>query len=731
MRPRSIAPFASALLAFALGTAACSTPRITEDSGVDDAQAMDGTVSDIVVLDTVVGDVGPDTGSLGRSCTRNAQCDDGIECTDDLCGTNGRCENIPNAMRCDNGVYCDGLERCDTRRGCMRGDPVTCNDNEVCTADRCDETTRSCVNQPLDRDGDGDPDDHCWDRMCASGDAGLGDATRNDAGVLTCWIGRDCNDSDPRVASTNAEICNDMIDNNCNGMVDSAEPGGCRSAPNDRCDDPLDVSRGGTFTMDLTATPGDYVFSCASRQTRDAVARFTLTEPRDIAITASSDSGVTAIALQSNCGGSATMDTLECDQGFPGTIRRHSLPAGTYFILVGSSVRGPVDLTVNLLPATPAPTNDQCADAIEIPAPAGGTFRSDLIGVTDQVSTSCGSSARDVFYRFTLTEPKNVTLSAAAGRLDNLYISLLANCQRSPTTLRCESGQSPTFRAFSLPAGTYYVAVESFDPVAFSMTATFSDPTPPPMGDTCASALALTTAAPVRVNTGALENDYRPSCFSSGRDGVLTFTLTERQDVLVTAQGSSSDYVAVAIHTACPISGANERACVANSTAGRALALGLDPGTYFVTVKSSRPADLQVRLNTYAPVSVTTPMGGDTCAAAIGLTADRMLFRGTTMGLTNDYRGSCASSTGPDVVYQVRVDRTRRFTALLDSTFFNVMYITRDDACPGMPATTMGSNCTLGSRSTIDLTLEPGTYRLFVDALSGTGGMYTLYTQLE
>jgi hypothetical protein len=124
-------------------------------------------------------------------------------------------------------------------------------------------------------------------------------------------------------------------------------------------------------------------------------------------------------------------------------------------------------------------------------------------------------------------------------------------------------------------------------------------------------------------------------------------------------------------------------------------------------------------------------MGGDTCATAIAITADRMLFRGTTVGLTHDYRGSCANSTGPDVVYQLRVDRRRRFTALLDSTFFNVMYITRDDACPGMPATTMGSNCTIGTRSTIDLTLDAGTYRLFVDALSGSGGMYTLYTQLE
>jgi hypothetical protein len=716
-----------AIVSLALAPA-CSPPRPFQDSGsdVDDMDASDVVAP---MPDTAPADRGPDTSNLGRTCMRNSQCDDGIECTDDLCGTNGRCENLPNADRCNNMVYCDGVERCDPRRGCVRGDPVNCNDNEVCTADRCDEATRTCISRPLDRDGDGDADDHCYDRMCA--EAGRGDASRDDAGNLMCWIGRDCDDSDPRVASTNSEICGDMIDNNCNGMVDMAEPGGCRAAPYDRCMDPLDVSRGGTFTMDLSATPADYAFNCAGTQQRDAVARFTLRETRDIQISTSSSTGVTAVAVQRACGGVAPGDTLECDQGFPALVRRHSLPPGDYFILVGSSVRGPVDLDVQFLPATPAPTNDACADAIDIPVPAGGTYRSDLIGVVDDASTRCGSSARDVFYRFDLTEPKNVTLAASGGRTDNVYLSLLSSCSRSPVTVKCDSGQSVSFRSYQLPAGRYFVAVESFDPVAFTFTATFADPTPPPAGDTCTSPIALTPGTAVRVNTGALENDYRPSCYSSGRDAVMSFTLTDRRDVLISATGSTSDFLGLAIHTACPVAAGNERSCTTGSASARSLALGLDPGTYFVTLKSARAADVEVRLDTYDPLPVTTPMGGDTCAAAINIMGDRALYRGTTMGLTHDYRGSCANSTGPDVVYQFTLARPRRFSALLDSSFFNVMYLTRDDACPGAALTLTRPTCTLGSRTNIDATLEAGTYRLFVDALSGTGGTYTLYTQLD
>jgi hypothetical protein len=456
-----------------------------------------------------------------------------------------------------------------------------------------------------------------------------------------------------------------------------------------------------------------------------------LTETRDLRISASSPTGVTAIAVQRACGGAAPMDTLECDSGFPALVRRHSLPPGEYFILVGSSVRGPVDLDVQFPPATPAPTNDSCEDATVIPVPDGATYRSDLIGVVDDASTACGSSARDVFYRFDLDAPRNVTLSASAGRTENLYLSLLQNCARSPVTLRCESGQSVSYRAYSLPAGRYFVAVESFDPINFALTASFSDPTPAPAGDTCANPLPLTTAAPVRVATGSLEADYRLSCLSSGRDAVLSFTLNDRRDVLVTATGGSSDFVGVAIHTACPANSGNERACTAGSTSGRALALGLEAGTYFVTVKSSRPADLEVRLATYDPLPVTVPMGGDTCASAITITGDRALYRGTTMGLTHDYRGSCANATGPDVVYQFTLTRTRRFTALLDSAFLNVFYLTRDDACPGMAPTASRTTCTLGSRTNLDLNLDPGTYRLFVDTFSGAGGLYTLYTQLE
>jgi hypothetical protein len=692
---------------------------------------------DALNTDATLGDAPPDTlpmfeaavdvPPLGRVCQRNAQCDDGIDCTDDLCGNDNRCVNLPNAGRCDNGVYCDGAERCDTRRGCVRGEPVNCNDGLVCTADRCIEATQRCEHRPLDRDGDGDPDDHCQAREC--GDAGVPEP---DAGVMTpCWRGHDCDDSNPSVSALSPEICGDGIDNNCNGAVDSAEPGGCQRAPHDRCDDPLDVSSGGVFTLEMGAARGDYALRCAGTVAHDMVARFHLDAPRDVAIEGSSRTSVVGLALQTACGGTAPEATLDCDNGFPGSIRRHSLPAGDYFVLVASSGTGPVDLTVTFTPPTPAPTNDTCATATVIP-PEGGTFRSDLVGVADDVSTRCGGLARDVVYTFTLTEPRDVLLQLAGARTDYLHLSLTRDCARMPDVLRCDSGSTVQFTQHQLPAGTYFVVVESYEPVPFTLQATFAPPTPPAPGDTCDNPLTLTPGMPVRVTAGAIENDYRLSCYTSGRDAVFRFTLTERRDVQVSVRGRLGDYFAVAIGSDC-FTRAGERTCITGQNA-RAFAIGLDPGTYYAVVKAARATDYEVSLETFAPLAITDVSGNDTCATAYAIPPGRGYFRGNTTPLANDYRSPCAGTTaGKDAVFSLTLTSRQRVTLVTDSSFFHVAWITTGATCPGTtPTGTGGATCTLGNRSTLDNVLDPGTYYIFVDGLSASyEGPYGLLVHLS
>ena len=686
--------------------------------GFDAAREAAVDATDLAMRPEAPADIVP----LGRTCTRSAQCDDGIDCTDDMCDTDNRCVNVPNSGRCDNGAYCDGPERCDTRRGCMRGDPITCNDGFVCTEDRCIEATHSCTHTPLDRDGDGDPDEHCTAFEC--GDAGVPEP---DAGVTTvCWRGHDCADFDPRINSTSPEICGDMLDNNCNGFTDGAEPGGCQRAPYDQCASPLDVSAGGVFTIEVAAAQRDYVLRCAGGLAHDVVARLTLTSSQDVDITADAQFSSVAVGLQTTCGSTVPADTLECDFGYPARVRRHSVPAGTYFVLIGSSGSGAVDLTVRLSPPTLAATNDTCATATVIPD-TGGTWRSDLIGMANDVSTQCGGSARDVVYAFTLTNPMNVTLQAATGRTDNLFVTLASNCGPTVNTLRCDGGSTVLFTAHQLPVGTYFVFVESYDAVAFTFQASFASPTPPAQGDTCGNPLPLVDGVPVLVSSSTMENDYRLSCFTSGRDSVFQFTLTQRSDVLVDVVPAGTDSMAVAIASDCPGSAATTRSCTVASRP-RVFALGLDPGTYYVVVKSYFSSDFTIALQALAPVAVTAAAGNDVCSSALAIPPSRAFFTGDTTALMHNYDSPCAGATpGRDAVFSLHLTQPQRVTLVTDSSFFHVAWISTTSSCPGAPPPGALRDCTLGTHTTLDNALSAGDYYVFIDGLSAVQmGTYSL-----
>jgi len=116
--------------------------------------------------------------TAARSCTTDAQCDDSVPCTRDLCGVGGMCQSVRDDARCaagmvcsaeagcvaagscagdgecDDGRFCNGTERCVTGR-CTAGTPVTCNDNDPCTGDVCNDSQRRCDNPPINPCGGG------------------------------------------------------------------------------------------------------------------------------------------------------------------------------------------------------------------------------------------------------------------------------------------------------------------------------------------------------------------------------------------------------------------------------------------------------------------------------------------------------------------------------------------------------------------------------------------------
>jgi hypothetical protein len=82
-------------------------------------------------------------------------CADGRSCTDDSCDETTRaCKYFANNANCRNTTFCDGDELCDPASGnpttgCRAGPPRTCDDGYSCTTDTCDETSKACVNTPV------------------------------------------------------------------------------------------------------------------------------------------------------------------------------------------------------------------------------------------------------------------------------------------------------------------------------------------------------------------------------------------------------------------------------------------------------------------------------------------------------------------------------------------------------------------------------------------------------
>lgn len=132
----------------------------------------------------------------GETCLRgqcgdgsDTDCDDGIACTDESCDSELGCDSTPNDENCaDDGNECT-VERCDEFDGCV--------------ADNNDAFVQDCYTGPEGTEGVGE---------CVGGTESC------EAGELTECIGE---------VTPAQEICNDGLDNDCDGFTDQEDEDDC------------------------------------------------------------------------------------------------------------------------------------------------------------------------------------------------------------------------------------------------------------------------------------------------------------------------------------------------------------------------------------------------------------------------------------------------------------------------------------------------------------------------
>jgi hypothetical protein len=654
---------------------------------------------------------------LGGPCIEDAQCDDGVDCSFDRCDLElGRCRFTPDASLCDDGVYCNGAEVCELGKGCLPGPPTSCSDDNPCTIDACVESTRSCTRTPRDVDGDGDPDIHCG--------------------------GGDCNDLDPSVSSLLDEICDNGVDDDCDGDVDMPP---CIAPEHDTCGDPKLVEASSSFTISTAGAANDYATSCspASTTRRDVVLAVVPPpgDPIDVVVRARASNTEVALAMATQCSDpssefACSPSYVRASGGFVSRLRARGVGGGASpaAIPVYVTTSGPAEVLVDVSfePASTAPPNETCGSAA--PLVDGAPLAIELVDAEIDLSTSCQAATGELVYAFSLSEARDVNLYASSLDGDGLpSISLRTEaCALAEDEVACNRASTAQVFRRALPAGEHRVSVAASAPTDLSVLLVTSPASDPPDDESCSSSATLAHGVTRDVVFDAHQDDHDLGCIGPSRDAAYLLELTEKSDVLLVQRLSASDAGSIALATE-PCTAGELIACTLGSQSPvRLRRRGLLAGDRRVVAESllGLPQQLTAFVRPSTPTSFV--LFADDCGNTQLIPPAGGFFQGNTSSATADFSAGCDQSGGPvsgapDQLLRLELAETRR--VVLDSTGSSypvLLDVRKGPSCPGTEVP-LGCTITTSTRPAfLDLTLAPGVYFVQVDGVAGATGAWTL-----
>jgi hypothetical protein len=634
---------------------------------------------------------------LAGVCTaRAAPCVDAFDCTTDGCDELlDRCDVRADDGACDDDDVCNGAETCVPGRGCRPGPRLSCSDGDPCTIGRCDPAL-GCSFVPRDLDGDGYVDVRCGGDDCD--DDPVGGEARHPGAV---------------------EVCDNLVDDDCDGITDYRDL--TCTASNDDCDSAELLPGPGTYVRTTRGATSDHPLGCRPTGI-DTVFRFTLPTAQDvdIALVVEGSSGAVAVRPAGSC--ASGPDTYCATED----LLARNLEAGDYFAIVRTGTGATFSLTLSFLSASPVQATDVC-DASTVDISAGGSFAGFFTDVFDDYRLACRTgttSYRDVAYRLTLTESSDVVLtgSSAGTSTASTYLSLVRDCSSPETTLACVQRSSVEIRRRSLPAGTYFVLLESSSSSArtWSLDAAITPAAPRAEGDACSSELDITDAI-VTLPLTMLELDYGTRCGGSttaARDASFTFHLDAISDVVLHTDVGGVHYVSVAATCGDP---AGALTCVSGTPSTDQRLLRLAAGDYHVTVSTALASGSITASARVEPP--TFPPSDDTCSGATDL-SDGVVVTSSLAAASDDVI-SCGEAGSPDTVHRVVLGTERNVTVLARRTDGSTEPLTlglRSDC----PAPSADQACTSGSPALLNRTLPAGTHYLVVESAAGAAGPYSI-----
>ncbi len=509
------------------------------------------------------------------------------------------------------------------------------------------------------------------------------------------------------------------------------------SEPEGSCGRPLTLELGQTVSGNTSGATELATGRCIPRSNApDLAYEFTLEERAQVCfdMTSTYDG---ALILQRECG--MPHSEIACNDDYPDTRHsalREALEPGTYYLLATGygDGRGSFSIT-SAVAETPNPA-EVCRQAPQL------TPGQDVTGTTagclaDTFQATCAAGARspEKVYQLNVAARSRVRIEASTTTHDGaLYIR--RNCTDAASEIVCNDDYIDNRHSLltaTLDPGTYYLFADGYaegEQGAFTIRAQVAQLGGAPVpGDNCTSAQPLAPGT-LRGSTMSAGADLTGSCADSQDAPDLVYALNLSENSRVRVRPVRADMlVAMYIQSTCG-DVASEVTCVAAGPRNPAPMLErvLNAGNYFLVVDGVDQNEFgDFEMN----VEITSTREIEQQCRQAPLLRPGNAVTGSTSG-TDEFHASCAGGArSPENIYRLQLRRRRLVRLSLDSTYDGALYIRR--SC--LDETTEVA-CNDDHRDTrhslIEVTLDRGTYYVFVDGFSTNNqGQYTLELELE
>jgi hypothetical protein len=380
------------------------------------------------------------------------------------------------------------------------------------------------------------------------------------------------------------------------------------------------------------------------------------------------------------------------------------------------------------------PQHDTCTEPLEITQ--SGTYTVSTVAATGDYALSCvsgGGGWRDVVAAIVVPQGPPLDVDAIARvPAGEVALASAAQCGDASTEIGC-------VRSYPLPDGTagarlilhglapgaVPLYVFSNTDATASLKVEFSSATSAPSNETCNSALTLPEGSNVQLSLAEAKPDLTTACGAASGDLVYRFHLDVPRDVHVYATsllGLGGPVVSL-LTDVCATANASSDDEVTCRTGENVdlFVRALPAGDHYVSIASSGPDDVDLRLETSAP---TAAPADDTCATAPALP----LATTTDVPLashTDAFQTGCSIGT-VDAAY--RLDLAQASDVLLIGRIAPTdtgAVALATSACASLDDTLACSRSSLSPIRTSQRGLDAGEYRAVVESASGTAMQLT------